>query len=68
MDDAYLISFYRKHLFRIETEVWTHANGSGQNWSTTRPSLPDGNYRYGIGLYAVDFDFCRGANVTNGCP
>ena len=27
--------------------------------STTQPALPNGNYRYGIGLYAVDFDFCR---------
>ena len=22
-------------------------------------SLPDGHYRYGIGLYAVDFDYCQ---------
>ena len=54
--------FYFHNFFRIETEVWTHENGpllNTRSWTTTRPSLPDGNYRYGIGLYAVDFDFCR---------
>ena len=57
-----MTQFGRNFFFRIETEVWTHENGpllDMGNWTTTRPSLPDGNYRYGIGLYAVDFDFCR---------
>ena len=53
-----MTQFGRNFFFRIETEVWTNENWM-DNWTTTRPSLPDGNYKYGIGLYAVDFDFCR---------
>ena len=44
-------------LFSLATEVWElKANDTS---GIIRPELSDGNYRYGIGMYAVDFDFCR---------
>ena len=44
------------NLFRLRTEVWEFEKDEG---IPTQPELSDGNYRYGIGLYAVDFDFCK---------
>ena len=39
--------------FSFETEVWELENGDNKVLTTT---LKD--YCYGIGLYAVDFNFC----------
>ena len=41
--------------FSAETEVWELANGNNK---VINPTLSN-NYRYGIGIYAVDFDYCR---------
>ena len=40
-------------LLSLETEVWDFENGDNQ---IITPYLYD--YYYGIGLYAVDFNFC----------
>ena len=42
--------------FSAETEVWELSNGNNK---VINPTLPSTHYRYGIGIYAVDFDFCR---------
>ena len=46
------------NLFRLATEVWELENNNITAGKDIQPRLPDGDYRYGIGLYAVDFDFC----------
>ena len=48
------LSIYRKLRF-VETEIWDFSNGENK---IIDPSLPDGNYRVGIGLYLVPADFC----------
>ena len=40
-------------LLSLETEVWDFENGDNK---VITPNLYD--YYYGIGLYAVDFNFC----------
>ena len=49
------------NLFRLATEVWDIESSTDNiiAGKDIQPRLADGNYRYGIGLYAVDFDFCR---------
>jgi len=39
-----------------ETEVWEFETGDNNIIGAT---LQNNNYAYGIGLYAVNFDFCR---------
>ena len=46
------------NLFRLATEVWELETNSITAGRDIQPRLADGDYRYGIGLYAVDFDFC----------
>ena len=38
------------------TEVWELENGNNK---IIQPTLPDGDYRYGIALYVVEKDFCK---------
>ena len=42
--------------FRVKTEIWKFENG---NSKTIDPATTGGSFIYGIGIYAVDFDFCR---------
>ena len=35
-----------------------HRDANGYFIRESAPTLPNGDYRYGIALYAVDFDFC----------
>ena len=42
--------------YSVETEVLDLAT---ENSKIISPTLPAGEYIYGIGIYAVDFDFCR---------
>ena len=44
------------YLLSVETEVLELETGNNMIIS---PTLLAGRYFYGIGLYAVDFDFCR---------
>ena len=46
------------NLFRLATEVWELETNNIIANRDIQHRLADGNYRYGIGLYAVDFDFC----------
>ena len=39
-----------------ETEVWTLDNKTG---TTINPTLPSGEYAFGVGLYIVPFNFCK---------
>ena len=39
-----------------ETEVWELENEIG---TIINPTLPDGEYAYGLGLYIVPFNFCK---------
>ena len=48
------IAFNSDH-FSVDTEVWKFEDETNKG---IRPALPDGHYRYGIALYAVNFDFC----------
>ena len=41
---------------RVETEVWELSNGNNK---VINPTLSAGHYAYGIGIYAVHFDYCR---------
>ena len=52
-DSDFYLKHFLKHFLSTETEVWELENGSSK---VITPSL-DGYY-YGIGLYAVDFNFC----------
>ena len=50
------------HLLSLPTERWEIEKGANETLSfgsTSQPSLLNGHYRYGIGLYAVDYDFCN---------
>ena len=50
------IIFHDKNIFSdAETEVLDFINGSKK---LIDPTLPDGDYVRGIGLYIVPFDFC----------
>ena len=40
----------------VETEVWELEDGKNK---VINPSLPNYNYAQGIGMFAVDFNFCR---------
>ena len=42
--------------FSAVTEVWELSNGNNK---VINPTLPTGDYAKGIGIYAVDFDYCR---------
>ena len=51
-----------EHLFSLisifsdlETEIWNLTN---ENHKVISPTLPNGRFSYGIGLYIVPFDFC----------
>ena len=39
----------------LETEIWQLTNGNNK---IINPTLPDGDYVFGIGLYLVPFNFC----------
>ena len=43
-------------ILSAETEVWELENGKNE---IIEPTLATGTHAYGIGLYAVDFDYCR---------
>ena len=45
-----------KIFFSAETEVWEFETGTNNIIGAT---LENNYYAYGIGLYAVNFDFCR---------
>jgi len=40
----------------IPTEVWEFPSGATKR---INPTFKSGDYGYGTGLYAVNFDFCR---------
>ena len=44
------------NFYSVETEVLDLAT---ENSKIISPTLPAGEYIYGIGIYAVNFDFCR---------
>ena len=44
------------NLYSVETEVLDLAT---ENSKIISPTLPAGQYIYGIGIYDVNFDFCR---------
>ena len=50
-----VIGGFTKKFSDLETEVWNTEDGSIK---TINPTLPDGDYRYGIALFAVDIGFC----------
>ena len=43
-------------LFSAETEVWEFETGDNNIIGAT---LENNSYAYGIGLYTINFDFCR---------
>ena len=43
-------------VFSAETEVWQFPNGNNK---IINPTLGTNTYRIGIGIYPVDFDYCR---------
>ena len=43
-------------IFSAPTEIWQLQNGESK---IVNPILITGNYIYGIGLFAVDFNFCK---------
>ena len=43
-------------VFRAETEVWQLSNGNNK---VINPTFSSGYYANGIGIYSVDFDYCR---------
>ena len=50
------IIFHDKNIFSdAETEIWDFIDESNQ---VVGPTLPDGDYAWGIGLYLVPFNFC----------
>ena len=50
------IIFHDKNIFSdAETEIWDFINESNK---VIDPTLPDGEYATGIGLYIVSFNFC----------
>ena len=52
------IIFHDKNIFSdAETEIWNLFNGDNR---LINPTLPEDDYRNGIGLYIVPFDFCCG--------
>ena len=57
-----MICLVMNHLLSLPTERWVYEKGVNKTLSfgtTSQPSLINGNYRYGIGLYAVNYDFCN---------
>ena len=42
--------------FSAETEVWELSN---ENNKIINPTLSSGYYERGMGIYPVDFDYCR---------
>ena len=54
-------TFHSKRDFKngyssAKTEVWKLENSDNK---TISPALPPGNYMYGVGINAVDFNFCQ---------
>ena len=43
-------------IFSASTEIWQLENGESK---IVNPTLTNGDYIYGIGLFAVDFNFCK---------
>ena len=43
-------------VFSAETEVWQLSNGNNK---VINPTLPSGHFGVGIGIYPVNFDYCR---------
>ena len=39
----------------LETEIWNFTN---ENHKVINPTIPNTDYKYGIALYIVPFDFC----------
>ena len=56
------------HLFRLETEVWNYENQEDIKNNTIKPVLLAGDYRYGVGVFAVDRNFCKITNSTTEIP
>ena len=46
----------RLFVLSVETEVWELEN---ENSMTINPAVTGGHYINGIGMYAVEYDFCR---------
>ena len=47
---------FKMNSYSVETEVLDLAT---ENSEIIEPTLPAGEYVWGTGLYAVDFDFCK---------
>ena len=54
--NVYTVQTILNFMLSAETEVWQLSNGDNQ---VINPTLPSNTYAVGIGIYAVDFDFCR---------
>ena len=47
---------FNEFLFSVATEIWELENGNNK---IVNPTLTNYDYSHGIGLFAVDFDFCK---------